>query len=79
MFELDIPMIATLASIIGAITGAGGSYAVTKQKAHANAKQIDLLSAELKAHTIADAVAFNEIMRSLGRIEGTLQELKRKS
>jgi len=72
----DLPLYA-LIGIISMLTGAGGAWGVTRKQAKDNEADIDSLRLELKAHTAADAIAFQEIMRSLGRIEGTLQELKR--
>lgn len=57
------------------ITGAGGAWGVTRKQAKDNEKAIAALQLELKAHTTADAIAFQEIMRSLGRIEGKLEQL----
>lgn len=74
--EFELPIYAAI-GIISMIAGAGGSYGITRKQANNNEKGLDALRAEFKAHTAADAIAFNEIMRSLGRIEGTLQELKR--
>jgi hypothetical protein len=76
MIAVDLPLYA-LIGIISMVTGAGGAWGVTRKQAKDNENDIAALKHELAAHTRADAVAFNEIMRSLGRIEGTLQELKR--
>lgn len=52
--------------------GAGGTFAVVKKQANQNESALRSLELEFKAHTRADAIAFNEIMRALGRIEGKL-------
>lgn len=75
MTELE-PLFA-MVGFVGAIAGAGGSYAVTRQSVKDNKDAIHDLESRLLTHEKADDKAFQEIMRSLGRIEGTLQELNR--
>jgi hypothetical protein len=76
MTGIELPIYA-LIGVLGTAAGAGGAWAATKKQATDNRETIKDLHAEFDDHTKADARAFNEIMRSLGRIEGTLQELKR--
>jgi hypothetical protein len=76
MTGIEIPLYAAF-GIAGMIAGAGGSYAATRKTAEVNSKSITDLEDALLKHTQDDDRAFREILRSLGRIEGTLQELNR--
>ena len=76
MTGFEIPIYAAV-GIVSLVFGAGGSYAVTKTKTEGLRRDVDGTSQHLKDHLKEDEILHREILRSLGRIEGTLTELKR--
>ena len=76
MTGIELPIYAALC--IGSLVfGAGGSWAVTKTKTESLRRDIDGHGKRLADHQADYDVTHREILRSLGRIEGTLTEMKR--
>lgn len=76
MTGLEVPIYAAI-GIVSLAMGAGGTVAVVKRQTNENQKDIVAVEQRLNDHERQDDQAFKEIMRSLGRIEGTLTELNR--
>ena len=78
MTGIELPIYAAI-GVVSLVFGAGGSYAVTKTKTESLSRDIEGQKTRLNVHEADDDKIHREILRSLGRIEGTLTEMKRAS
>lgn len=76
MTGIELPIAAAI-GIISTVAGAGGAYAGVKHKTREAERDIAGLQQELTDHKKDDARMHGEILRALGRIEGTLTEMSR--